>query len=52
MDSLRKLLDYDIGQIVCYHGGLCTEDVEVQLRRIVEGSTGEMFISKEEAPER
>ncbi len=38
-DSLRKLLDYDIGQIVCYHGGLCTEDVNGQLRRIVGGST-------------
>jgi glyoxylase-like metal-dependent hydrolase (beta-lactamase superfamily II) len=37
MQSLEKLLDIDIQTIVCYHGGLVTEDVAGQLRRVVNG---------------
>ncbi|OKP98279.1 MBL fold metallo-hydrolase [Paenibacillus sp. P46E] len=51
-NSLNKLLDYDIDQIVCYHGGLCTENVQEQLRRIVEHSSGETAFSNKEESER
>ncbi|WP_379153941.1 MBL fold metallo-hydrolase [Paenibacillus sp. sgz5001063] len=50
-NSLRRFLDYDIGQIVCYHGGLCTKNVQEQLRRIVEHSSRELIIPKKEANE-
>nr|WP_060860010.1 MBL fold metallo-hydrolase [Paenibacillus riograndensis] len=42
--SLRRLLDYDIEQIVCYHGGVCTDHVTGQLRRIAERPSGEVSL--------
>ncbi|MFV0400762.1 MAG: MBL fold metallo-hydrolase [Oscillospiraceae bacterium] len=31
MRSLEALLDYDIGTVICYHGGVCTGDIHGQL---------------------
>lgn len=36
-DSIRKLLNYDIEKIVCYHGGLYNSDVKKSLKEIVSG---------------
>lgn len=36
--SLEKLLDYDIQNVICYHGGLVTEDIRGSLREIIESS--------------
>jgi glyoxylase-like metal-dependent hydrolase (beta-lactamase superfamily II) len=33
--SLGKLLDYDIENVVCYHGGLVTGDIRTSLRNII-----------------
>jgi glyoxylase-like metal-dependent hydrolase (beta-lactamase superfamily II) len=33
--SLKKFLDYDIDQVVCYHGGLCSDNIKAQINRIV-----------------
>lgn len=27
-NSIKKLLDYDIQRVICYHGGICTENVK------------------------
>ena len=32
--SLKKFLNYDIKQVLCYHGGLCTDNVREQLEEI------------------
>lgn len=32
--SLQRLAELDVQTIVCYHGGLVTEDAEAQLRRL------------------
>ena len=32
--SLKKLLDYEIDQIICYHGGLVNENVREQLQAV------------------
>jgi glyoxylase-like metal-dependent hydrolase (beta-lactamase superfamily II) len=37
MESVRKLLDLDIQTIVCYHGGLVTDDANGQLKRVAQG---------------
>ncbi|GGH78750.1 glyoxylase-like metal-dependent hydrolase (beta-lactamase superfamily II) [Pullulanibacillus pueri] len=34
VDSLKKFLNFDIEQVVCYHGGLCKENVRGQLEEI------------------
>jgi glyoxylase-like metal-dependent hydrolase (beta-lactamase superfamily II) len=33
-DSLKKLLDFDIESVICYHGGLCDKDVKGQLKAL------------------
>lgn len=33
-DSIQKLAELDVQTIVCYHGGLVTEDAEAQLRSL------------------
>ncbi|SHI20672.1 Glyoxylase, beta-lactamase superfamily II [Sporobacter termitidis DSM 10068] len=35
MKSLEKLLDYDIENVVCYHGGLVTGNIGERLREII-----------------
>lgn len=35
MKSLEKLLDYDIDNVVCYHGGLVTGDIKSSLMNII-----------------
>ena len=35
--SVRRLADLDIATIVCYHGGVVSEDANGQLRRIYSG---------------
>jgi glyoxylase-like metal-dependent hydrolase (beta-lactamase superfamily II) len=36
LQSLRTLADLDIDTIVCYHGGVVSEDANGQLRRVIE----------------
>jgi glyoxylase-like metal-dependent hydrolase (beta-lactamase superfamily II) len=36
LQSLRTLADLDIDTIVCYHGGVVSEDVNGQLRRVIQ----------------
>lgn len=38
MQSLKKLLHYDIQTIVCYHGGLVDQDAMGQLRRVIDAA--------------
>jgi glyoxylase-like metal-dependent hydrolase (beta-lactamase superfamily II) len=33
--SIRKLLDYDIKEIICYHGGIYKGDIEAALNKIL-----------------
>ncbi|WP_044639883.1 MBL fold metallo-hydrolase [Risungbinella massiliensis] len=32
--SLTKLLDFEIDSVICYHGGICKENVSVQLKKL------------------
>lgn len=34
-NSIKKLLDYEIEKIICYHGGIYTKDIKGSLERIV-----------------
>lgn len=34
-NSIKKLLNYEIDRIICYHGGIYTEDIKGALERIV-----------------
>ncbi|QMV40303.1 MBL fold metallo-hydrolase [Cohnella cholangitidis] len=34
--SIRKLLDYEIDKVICYHGGLCSDNVQDQLKIVAE----------------
>jgi glyoxylase-like metal-dependent hydrolase (beta-lactamase superfamily II) len=36
MQSIRRLADLEIEMIVCYHGGVVSEDANGQLRRVVQ----------------
>ena len=36
MQSLRRLVDLEIDTIVCYHGGVVSEDANGQLRRVLQ----------------
>lgn len=36
LKSLKKFPSYDIEQVICYHGGLCTDNVNEQLARLAE----------------
>jgi glyoxylase-like metal-dependent hydrolase (beta-lactamase superfamily II) len=36
IDSLRRLADLEISTIVCYHGGVVSEDANGQLQRVIE----------------
>ncbi|MBP1870235.1 glyoxylase-like metal-dependent hydrolase (beta-lactamase superfamily II) [Clostridium tertium] len=33
-NSIRKLLDYDIEKIICYHGGVYTKNIRESLMKI------------------
>ena len=35
MESLRKLTELPLNAVVCFHGGLCTENVNGQLRKLL-----------------
>lgn len=41
LQSMRSLADLDIDTIVCYHGGVVSEDVNGQLRRVIQEVSGE-----------
>src|SRR5919112_1029772 len=41
LQSLRKLADLEIDTIVCYHGGVVSEDANGQLRRVIQEVSGE-----------
>lgn len=32
--SIKKLLNYDIDRVICYHGGICNSDVKYSLEHI------------------
>lgn len=34
-DSIKKLLNYDIERIICYHGGVCTQNCRESLQKIL-----------------
>jgi glyoxylase-like metal-dependent hydrolase (beta-lactamase superfamily II) len=36
IQSIRRLADLEIDTIVCYHGGVVSEDVNGQLRRVIQ----------------
>lgn len=36
LESQNKFLDFDIRQAICYHGGLCTEDVNGQFQALAQ----------------
>jgi glyoxylase-like metal-dependent hydrolase (beta-lactamase superfamily II) len=36
LQSMRRLADLDIDTIVCYHGGVVSEDANGQLRRVIQ----------------
>jgi glyoxylase-like metal-dependent hydrolase (beta-lactamase superfamily II) len=38
--SVRKLAELDVETVVCYHGGVVSEDANGQLRRVVEEGSG------------
>ena len=40
--SVRRLAELDVETIVCYHGGVVSEDANGQLRRVVEESSGNL----------
>jgi hypothetical protein len=33
--SVKKLLDYDINRIICYHGGMFEDDIKEALKKIL-----------------
>ena len=41
IQSIRRLVDLEIDTIVCYHGGVVSEDVNGQLRRVVQEASRE-----------
>ena len=41
IQSIRRLADLEIDTIVCYHGGVVSEDVNGQLRRVVQEASRE-----------
>src|SRR5215213_950073 len=41
IQSIRRLADLEIDTIVCYHGGVVSEDVTGQLRRVVQEASRE-----------
>jgi glyoxylase-like metal-dependent hydrolase (beta-lactamase superfamily II) len=40
LQSIRRLADLDIETIVCYHGGVVSEDPNEQLRRVIQEASG------------
>lgn len=34
-NSIKKLLNYEIDKIVCYHGGVYTKDIKKSLQNII-----------------
>jgi glyoxylase-like metal-dependent hydrolase (beta-lactamase superfamily II) len=38
LKSLEKLLDYDIENVICYHGGLVAGDIKASLQEIIRNS--------------
>ncbi|MEW9698888.1 MBL fold metallo-hydrolase [Paenibacillus sp. SI8] len=39
LESLRKLLNFDIETVITYHGGVCTDRIKERLSAIVNGET-------------
>src|SRR5829696_7401628 len=40
MQSVKRLADFDVDTIVCYHGGVVSEDANGQLRRVIQEASG------------
>jgi glyoxylase-like metal-dependent hydrolase (beta-lactamase superfamily II) len=36
MQSVKRLADFDVDTIICYHGGVVSEDANGQLRRVIQ----------------
>jgi glyoxylase-like metal-dependent hydrolase (beta-lactamase superfamily II) len=41
LQSIRKLADLEVDTIVCYHGGVVSEDANGQLRRVIQEASAE-----------
>jgi hypothetical protein len=41
LQSVRRLADMDVDTIVCYHGGVVSEDANGQLRRVIREASPE-----------
>jgi glyoxylase-like metal-dependent hydrolase (beta-lactamase superfamily II) len=41
IQSLRRLADFEIDTIVCYHGGVVNEDANGQLRRVIQEASAD-----------
>jgi len=41
IQSIRMLADLEIDTIVCYHGGVVSEDVNGQLRRVTQEASAD-----------
>jgi hypothetical protein len=39
--SLRRLAELDVQTVVCYHGGVVSEDANGQIRRVVQDASSE-----------
>jgi hypothetical protein len=39
--SVRRLADLEIDTIVCYHGGVVSEDANGQLRRVIQEASAD-----------
>ncbi len=42
--SLGKFLDFDIESVICYHGGLCDDNVKGQLQNLVRQGHSAVYI--------
>jgi glyoxylase-like metal-dependent hydrolase (beta-lactamase superfamily II) len=41
LQSIRRLADLEVDTIVCYHGGVVSEDANGQLRRVIQEASAD-----------
>ncbi|KJR49136.1 hypothetical protein UF75_0433 [Desulfosporosinus sp. I2] len=37
MESLKKLTQYDIETVICYHGGICKDGINKRIEELANG---------------
>lgn len=42
--SLKRFLEFDIDTVICYHGGLCTNQVNEQIKNVVNQGKEALFV--------